>query len=178
MQGWASVRECHQSAGGRHPRLRESPESTELLFVMANQPKMQPTGADVVAFMEAISNVTRRADARALCVLLSEITGEPPVLWGAGIVGFGSYHYRYESGHEGNAPLAVLPPVALTLLSTWSAGSPIDTSGYCNDSGRSGREDLTSHHKLGGQRAMWEEETCRRRFRRAVIPRRALGAAC
>jgi hypothetical protein len=88
------------------PRLRESPESTEPLFVMADQPKMQPTGVDVEAFLEATSNVTRRADARALCVLFSEITGEPPVLWGASIVGFGSYHYRYESGHEGNAPLA------------------------------------------------------------------------
>ncbi len=73
---------------------------------MADQPKMQPTGVDVEAFLEATSNVTRRADARALCVLFSEITGEPPVLWGASIVGFGSYHYRYESGHEGNAPLA------------------------------------------------------------------------
>ena len=70
--------------------------------MMANRPKMQPTGADVEAFVEAIANVTRRADARALCVLLSEITGEPPALWGPSIVGFGSYHYRYESGHEGN----------------------------------------------------------------------------
>ena len=73
---------------------------------MANQPKMQPTGADVEAFVQAIPNVTCRADARALCVLLSEITGDPPVLWGPSIVGFGSYHYRYESGREGTAPLA------------------------------------------------------------------------
>jgi hypothetical protein len=67
---------------------------------------MQPTGADVEGFVEAIPNATRRADVRALCALLSEITGEPPVLWGPSIVGFGSYHYRYASGHEGDAPLA------------------------------------------------------------------------
>jgi hypothetical protein len=89
--------------------------------------------------VQAIPNVTRRADARALCVLLSEITGDPPVLWGPSIVGFGSYHYRYESGHEGTAPLASFASAALTLSSTWSADSPIETSGYSNDSGRTRR---------------------------------------
>jgi hypothetical protein len=73
---------------------------------MADPPKMQPTGADVESFIEAIPSANRRAEARALCRLLSEITGEPAALWGASIVGFGTYHYRYESGHEGNAPLA------------------------------------------------------------------------
>jgi hypothetical protein len=67
---------------------------------------MEPTGADVGAFLEAIPNATRRADARALCVLLTEVTGEPPVLWGPSVVGFGAYHYRYKSGREGDAPLA------------------------------------------------------------------------
>jgi len=83
---------------------------------MANQSKMQPTGADVETFVEAIPNVTRRADARALCVLLSEITGQPPVLWDSSIVGFGSYHYRYESGHEGSAPLASFAPRGTHLV--------------------------------------------------------------
>ena len=77
---------------------------------MADRQKMQPTGADVEAFVEAIPNGTRRADARALRVLLSEITEKPPVLWGPSIVGFGNYHYRYESGHEGTAPLASFAP--------------------------------------------------------------------
>lgn len=79
---------------------------------MADPPKMQPTGADVESFIEAIPNANRRADARVLCGLLSEITGEPAALWGASIVGFGTYHYRYASGHEGDAPLASFAPRA------------------------------------------------------------------
>jgi len=77
---------------------------------------MQPTDADVETFVEAIANATRRDDARVLCALLSEVTGEPPVLWGSSIVGFGSYHYRYESGHEGDAPLASFAPRSAHLV--------------------------------------------------------------
>ena len=83
---------------------------------MADPPKMQPTGPDVESFIKAIPNANRRADARALCRLLSEITEEPAALWGASIVGFGSYHYRYESGHEGNAPLTSFAPRAAHLV--------------------------------------------------------------
>jgi hypothetical protein len=72
--------------------------------------KTQPTDADVDAFLDAIPNEERRADARVLCALLSELTGEPPRLWGASIIGFGAYHYRYASGHEGDAPLASFSP--------------------------------------------------------------------
>jgi hypothetical protein len=41
---------------------------------------------------------------------MGEITGEPPAMWGSGIVGFGRYHYRYESGHEGDSALASFAP--------------------------------------------------------------------
>ena len=83
---------------------------------MADAPKLQPTRADVESFIEAIPNANRRDDARVLCRLLSEITREPATLWGASIVGFGTYHYRYESGHEGNAPLASFAPRAALLV--------------------------------------------------------------
>jgi hypothetical protein len=73
-------------------------------------PAMSPTGADVGAFVAAIPDEGRRADARTLCSLMQELTGEPPVLWGTSIIGFGSYHYRYASGHEGDAPLASFAP--------------------------------------------------------------------
>jgi hypothetical protein len=72
--------------------------------------KTQPTGADVEAFLDAVPDERRRADARTLCALLADATGEPPVLWGATIVGFGSYHYRYESGHEGTSALVGFSP--------------------------------------------------------------------
>ena len=77
---------------------------------MAKPPVMQPTSADVEAFLDAVPNETRRADAKMLSELFSEITGEPPVLWGPTIVGFGIMHYRYESGHEGSVPLGGFSP--------------------------------------------------------------------
>jgi hypothetical protein len=72
--------------------------------------KTRPTGADVEAFLDAVPDVRRQADARALCALMADATGGHPVLWGPSIVGFGSYHYRYDSGHEGDAPLTSFSP--------------------------------------------------------------------
>jgi Domain of unknown function (DU1801) len=69
-----------------------------------------PTGADVDAFLDSVEDGRRREDARSLCALMQEVTGEPPVMWGSSIVGFGRYHYRYESGHEGDSPLAGFAP--------------------------------------------------------------------
>jgi hypothetical protein len=73
-------------------------------------PAMSPSGEDAGAFLDAIPDVRRRNDARALCALMQEVTGEPPAMWGGSIVGFGSYHYRYESGHEGDSALASFAP--------------------------------------------------------------------
>lgn len=83
---------------------------------MVKPPVMRPTSADVDAFLDAIPNATRRADAKVLCELLGEITGEPPVLWGPSIVGFGTLHYRYESGREGTIPLAGFSPRTAHLV--------------------------------------------------------------
>jgi hypothetical protein len=69
-----------------------------------------PTGADVDAFLDSVEDERRREDARSLCALMQEVTGEPPAMWGSSIVGFGRYHYRYESGHEGDSPLAGFAP--------------------------------------------------------------------
>ena len=52
----------------------------------------------------------RRGDARRLCTIMAELTGEPPAMWGTSIIGFGTYHYRYPSGHEGDSALASFPP--------------------------------------------------------------------
>jgi hypothetical protein len=66
-------------------------------------------GGDVEAFVEAIGNEAKRADARALVGLMSAVSGEKPVLWGT-MVGFGHYHYRYESGREGDSFLVGFAP--------------------------------------------------------------------
>ena len=73
-------------------------------------PAMSPTGADAEAFLAAIPDDRRREDARALCAVMAEATGEPAAMWGGSIVGVGRYHYRYDSGHEGDAALASFSP--------------------------------------------------------------------
>jgi hypothetical protein len=72
--------------------------------------KTQPTGADVEAFLAAVPDERRRADARVVLDLMRRVTGLEPVLWGPSIVGFGSHHYRYASGREGDAPAAGFSP--------------------------------------------------------------------
>jgi hypothetical protein len=79
-------------------------------------PKTVPTSADVDAFLEAVPNEQRRADAHVLLELMRSVTGKPPVMWGPSIVGFGSYHYRYESGRTGDAPLAGFSPRKANLV--------------------------------------------------------------
>lgn len=71
---------------------------------MAEQ-KTKPTEASIEAYVDAIADPARRDDCRALIALMRGATGCEPCLWGSSIVGFGSYHYRYASGHEGDAPL-------------------------------------------------------------------------
>lgn len=60
------------------------------------------TDGDVSAFVAKIGDTTRREDADALIALFSRVSGEPPKMWGPSIIGFGSYHYVYDSGREGD----------------------------------------------------------------------------
>ena len=63
--------------------------------------KTKASQVSVEAFLDAVDDPVRRADGKALCALMARITGEAPRMWGPTIIGFGSYHYRYDSGHEG-----------------------------------------------------------------------------
>ena len=73
-----------------------------------NQTK--PTKESVTAFINKIADPGRAADARALVTLLQRVTGEKPVMWGPAIIGFGSYHYAYDTGREGDTPLVGFSP--------------------------------------------------------------------
>ena len=73
-------------------------------------PAMRPTDAPVEGFLARVPGEQRREDARRLCAMMQEITGEPPVMWGASIIGFGAYHYRYASGRQGDSVLAGFSP--------------------------------------------------------------------
>ncbi|HEX7554891.1 MAG TPA: DUF1801 domain-containing protein [Geothrix sp.] len=67
--------------------------------------KTQATEASVADYLAAIVDEARRQDCAALARLMTHATKLPPVMWGTSIVGFGSYHYQYESGHEGDSCL-------------------------------------------------------------------------
>ena len=71
---------------------------------------MRRTDASVEGFLARVPDGRRREDAHRLAAIMQEITGEPAAMWGTSIVGFGVYHYRYASGHEGDAPLASFSP--------------------------------------------------------------------
>lgn len=67
--------------------------------------KTQPTPASPASYLAAITDNARRQDCEVLVQLMTRVTGFPAVMWGTGIVGFGSYHYQYASGHSGDACL-------------------------------------------------------------------------
>ena len=64
--------------------------------------KTVPTTASVDAFINAVEDPQKREDCRAVTAIMAEATGTPPQMWGTSIVGFGTYHYRYASGREGD----------------------------------------------------------------------------
>lgn len=64
-------------------------------------PSMQRTDQDPADVIAALDHPTRKRDALELADLMTEVTGEPPAMWGP-IIGWGSYHYRYKSGHAGD----------------------------------------------------------------------------
>ena len=72
--------------------------------------KTQPTETPVAAFLDGVESDRRRQEAQTLLELLGRVTGEPPVMWGPSIVGFGRYHYKYESGREGDFFLTGFSP--------------------------------------------------------------------
>jgi len=72
--------------------------------------KTRPTEASVNEFLGSVDHDRRREDAFVLLELMREVTGEEPRMWGPSIVGFGSYHYKYRSGHEGDSPLTGFSP--------------------------------------------------------------------
>lgn len=79
--------------------------------------KTKPNRASVKRFLASVDNEVRRKDGLALAEMMRRITGEEPRMWGPSIVGFGSYHYAYESGREGDWFAAGFSPrkQALTL---------------------------------------------------------------
>jgi hypothetical protein len=72
--------------------------------------KTKSTQISVPVFLDGLADETKRGDAKALVMLMQNASREKAKMWGPSIVGFGSYHYRYASGREGDAPLIGFSP--------------------------------------------------------------------
>ncbi len=72
--------------------------------------KTMPTEVSVDDYIEGLPIERRKSEARTLLALYAQASGEPAAMWGPSIVGFGSYHYKYESGREGEAAVAGFSP--------------------------------------------------------------------
>lgn len=72
--------------------------------------KTKPTKASVTQFLNKIPDAARREDCFAIAKMMEEITGSKPQMWGPSIVGFGTWSYKYASGHEGDWPVAAFSP--------------------------------------------------------------------
>ena len=83
---------------------------------MAYESKTKPTDVDPHAYIAAVDNPRRRADAQAVCALLQDVSGEPPVMWGPSIIGFGVKRYLYDSGHGGEICALGLSPRSANLV--------------------------------------------------------------
>ncbi|GLC88878.1 DUF1801 domain-containing protein [Lysinibacillus piscis] len=72
--------------------------------------KTKETDHSVIEFIESVDSPKKREDAYRLVDIFTEVTGYEAKMWGPSIIGFGKYHYQYQTGHEGDAPLAGFSP--------------------------------------------------------------------
>lgn len=86
--------------------------------------KTKPVENMVDPFLDKVTPDVRLADARALIPMMTRISGEQPVMWGPSIIGFGSVHYRYESGREGDTPRIAFSPRKAELVFYVGASTP------------------------------------------------------
>jgi hypothetical protein len=94
--------------------------------------KTKENDADVLAFIDSVKSEQRREDAKKLLKIFEEVTGYPAKMWGSAIIGFGSYHYKYPSGQEGDMPLTGFSPRVQAMTAYISTGFDeyAEASGY------------------------------------------------
>ena len=86
--------------------------------------KTKETDNSVIEFIEQVDSPKKREDAYRLLDIFTETTGFEAKMWGPSIIGFGSYHYKYASGHEGDAPLAGFSPRKAKISLYFEQGEP------------------------------------------------------
>jgi hypothetical protein len=105
--------------------------------------KTKANSQDVVTFLSNVENPDRREDALSLLTLMKEATGVEGVMWGSAIVGFGSYHYKYESGREGDTMIVGFSPRKQNMT-LYLKGD------FAHDSHLAPLLEKLGKHKLGG----------------------------
>lgn len=85
-----------------------------LFFVMISGMKTQRTGMSIETFLDSVSD-KRRDESHVLIKMMQSISGEKPYMWGPSIIAFGTTHYKYDSGHEGDMPLLAFSPRKASL---------------------------------------------------------------
>lgn len=101
--------------------------------------RTKPTGASVDDYLASRANPGQLADCKAIMAMCKRVTRQPPRMWGPSIVGYGTYKYRYESGHSGEAPLAGFAVRGRELVVYLS----------CEEPARSGLLARLGKHKMG-----------------------------
>lgn len=91
-----------------------------------SEAKTKPTGVSVETFLAAAEPPPRRAEGQALAAMMARVTGEPAAMWGPSIVGFGRYHYRYESGRTGEMCRVGFSPRKAAISLYVDAGDGMD----------------------------------------------------
>ncbi|WP_409254341.1 DUF1801 domain-containing protein [Bacillus sp. SCS-153A] len=86
--------------------------------------KTKENDSSVIEFIEAVENPRKREDAYKLLDIFTETTGYQAKMWGPSIIGFGSYHYKYKTGHEGDAPLVGFSPRKAKISLYFATGDP------------------------------------------------------
>ena len=115
--------------------------------------KTKPTDVNVDRFLESVTDAVKLEDSKTLIQMMTSITGEPPRMWGPTIIGFGSYHYVYASGHEGDICLTGFSP-QVAALSIYLMCRLADRFAECADEARQGksRKRLPVYQKAFGRR--------------------------
>lgn len=86
--------------------------------------KTKENDSSVIEFIETVDSPKKKEDAYRLLDIFTETTGYPAKMWGTSIIGFGSYHYKYVSGHEGDAPLVGFSPRKAKISLYFATGDP------------------------------------------------------
>ncbi|MCP1122092.1 DUF1801 domain-containing protein [Bacillus sp. 3103sda1] len=86
--------------------------------------KTTETDNSVIEFIESVESLKKRENAYQLLDIFTETTGYTAKMWGPSIIGFGTYHYKYASGHEGDAPLVGFSPRKAKISLYFATGDP------------------------------------------------------